>query len=391
MTEPRRILHFAQHGDTSGFFPQLARWHDRDRYHMFFATLNPIWPELREFMESQGVECFSCDARSRADYPRALIGLASHLRRQRIDLLHTHLFEPSVIGLQAGVFAGTPWRVITRHYSDYHTRINKRWHVLLDRYCTRLSHRVIAVSEHTARHMIDEEKAPSEKVRVILNGIDFERVKLSDNDAPARIRREVDAEDAFLLVIAARLHPEKGYEHLFSALPDIKRRSARRIVLLVAGTGTFDRQYRDLVRKLQCENEVRFLGFRKDLPDLMASADLVLVPSVAEAFGLVVTEALYLGIPVVASRVGGIPEIVDDGIDGVLVPPGDAPALAEAILGMLHDPGRRKQMEGAGREKVIARFQFQDMVRSYESVYEELQSVVGHRPNAASVSHHSNL
>jgi len=111
----RRLLHFAQDSDTSGFFPQLAKWHDRDRYQMYFATLNPMAAWLREYMESEGVNCFSCDCKSRFDYPLGMIRLARHLRRERIDILHTHLFEPSVIGLLAGLLARTPMRIMTRH------------------------------------------------------------------------------------------------------------------------------------------------------------------------------------------------------------------------------------------------------------------------------------
>src|SRR5215216_4211883 len=173
----QRILHFAQDGDTSGFFPQLARWHDRGHYEMFFATLNPIAPWLRDHMQSQGVECFSCDCRERAQYPLGLLRLAQFMRRKKIDVLHTHLFEPSVIGMIAGAIARTRLRVVTRHYSDYRTRINKRWHVRLDQLCTRLSHGVIAVSRHTADHLTGAEGARPEKVKTVLNGIDFERVK----------------------------------------------------------------------------------------------------------------------------------------------------------------------------------------------------------------------
>jgi glycosyltransferase involved in cell wall biosynthesis len=173
-----------------------------------------------------------------------------------------------------------------------------------------------------------------------------------------------------LLVIIARLHPEKGHSYLFQALPEIRRRVHKPVRLIVAGTGPFDAAYRDEVRELGCEEMVSFAGFRKDSADLMAAADLVVLPSVAEAFGLVLTESLYLGTPVVATRVGGIPEIVDDGVDGLLVPPGDSAALADAIVELLNDDGRRKRMAGAGREKVLGRFRFEDMVRSYESIYE---------------------
>lgn len=368
----KRVLHFAQDSDTSGFFPQFARWHDRERYRMFFATLNPIAPWLREYMEGQGVECFSCDCRTRRDYPLGALRLARYLRQRRIDILHTHLFEPSVVGLQAGVFARTPLRVMTRHYSDYHTRIGKRWHVHLDRLCTQRSDAVVAVSEHTAAGMVADEGAPREKLHVILNGVDFDRLNVSGADARDRVRREFDVDGGHLLLIAARLHPEKGYEYLFRALPEIRRRVSGNVKLLVAGRGPSEEQFRAQVESLGCDDIVRFLGFRKDLPDLMAAADLFVLPSVAEAFGLVLAEALYIGTPIVATRVGGIPEIIDDGVDGVLVEPADSGALAEAIADLLIDAEQRRSMTGAGREKIMKGFRFEDMVRSYETVYRQL-------------------
>jgi glycosyltransferase involved in cell wall biosynthesis len=385
------VLHFAQDSDTSGFFPQLAKWHDRDRYRMYFATLNPIAPWLREYMEAQGVECFSCDCRTRAEYLSGIFRLARFLRGHRVDILHTHLFEPSVIGLLAGVLAGTRTRVMTRHYSDYHTRIRKRWHVRLDQLCTRLSHAVIAVSQHTADHLVSEEGAAQEKVCVVLNGIDFGRVEVSGPDARERLRREFAPDGGHLLLIVARLHPEKGHHYLFEALPEARRRANAPVRLLVAGAGPFEEAYKSEVRALGCEDIVSFLGFRKDSADLMAAADLLILPSVAEAFGLVLAEALYIGTPVVATRVGGIPEIVDDGVDGVLVSPGDSKALADAITDLLGDSDERGRLAGRGREKIAMRFRFEEMVRSYEAVYTQLSSKIPKGAHARSLGDHSHV
>jgi glycosyltransferase involved in cell wall biosynthesis len=171
-------------------------------------------------------------------------------------------------------------------------------------------------------------------------------------------------------VTVARLHPEKGYEHLFQAVRSMREKVDRRVVLLVAGAGPFEEAFRSQVAALGCERDVRFLGFRGDAPSLMAAADLVVIPSLAEAFGIALAEALYIGTPVVATTVGGIPEIVDDGVDGVLVPPGNYEALAEAIAGLLNNPERRAGMSGAGRDKVVQRFSFEAMVREYEAVYD---------------------
>jgi glycosyltransferase involved in cell wall biosynthesis len=369
VADRRRVLHFAEDADTSGLFPALAQWHDSGRYRMYFATLKPISPELRDCMTSNDVDVLSCGARTRAGFPFATLRLARFLRRECIDILHTHLFEPSVIGLQAGVLAHTPGRVMTRHYSDYHTRIDKRWHVRVDQMCTRMCHDVIAVSAHTARHLVEVEGAPPEKVHTIVNGFDATRIELPDPSERERLRQQLGAGDAHLLVVVGRLHPEKGYDHLFRALPKLRTRTHRPFILLVAGSGPFEEEFRRQVAALGCQREVSFLGFRQDAPTLMAAADVVVLPSVAEAFGIALAEALYIGTPVVATRVGGIPEIVDDGVDGVLVPPASSDALAYAIADLLDDPDRRGRMTGAGREKVLRRFSFELMVRQYEALY----------------------
>lgn len=366
-----RILHFAEQADTSGFFAQLAKWHDPRRYSMTFGTLGRIDLALHQALLDRDVRCFSLDCSSRREYPKALVRLARTLRRDGVDVIHTHLFDPSVVGLSAALLAGTPARVMTRHYSDYHTRIDRPWHVRLDQLCTRLSHAVIAVSEHTAEHMIAREAAPRSKIHVVLNGIDFDRVQPQPG-ARERVRAELGAGDAVLILLMARLHPEKGQSYLFEAIPVLRQRVARPFVVAVVGAGGFETAYRQQVHALSADDVVRFLGFRRDAADLMAAADVVALPSVAEAFGLVLAEALYLGKPVVASRVGGIPEIVTDGVDGLLVPPADSAALAEALARLIDDPLLRARLGGAGSERVRQSFSFENMMRRYERIYDRL-------------------
>lgn len=367
----RTILHFTHASDTSGYFPQLAVCHDRRRFRMIFGTLQRLDPRLRDHMEGHGVRCLDCACPARWAYPAGLLRLVAFLRRHRVDILHTHLFDPSVIGLTGGYLARTPARVVTRHYSDLHTRITRPVHVWLDRLCTQMSHRVIAVSQDTANHLVRVEGAPPAKVRVVHNGIDFERVRLSSPEAPARIRAELDLIGRPVLLAAARMNPEKGYDHLLAALPRVLAQVPD-LVLLIAGGGPLEPRYQALIAASGLERSVRFLGFRNDIPDVIAASDVLVLPSLSEAFGLVLAEALYLGVPVVASRVGGIPEIVDDGVDGLLVPPGDDAALARSLVQLFVDHEHRRRLGGAGREKIASRFGFREMVGAYERLYDEL-------------------
>jgi glycosyltransferase involved in cell wall biosynthesis len=188
----------------------------------------------------------------------------------------------------------------------------------------------------------------------------------------ARLRSELGGDGAIVLLVPARLHPEKGHTLLFQALQALRDTSGGRFLALIAGAGPFAAAYAAEVRERRIEPEVRFLGYRHDVADLMAISDAVVLPSVAEAFGLVLVEALYLGTPVIATRVGGIPEIVADGIDGMLVPPGDASALAETLRAFAANPGLRERLRGAGSARMQERFAFPAMMRAYEALYEEL-------------------
>jgi glycosyltransferase involved in cell wall biosynthesis len=209
-------------------------------------------------------------------------------------------------------------------------------------------------------------------VRVIPNGIDFERMRPSTGDARQRLRGELGLGDDLAVLVVARLHAEKGYDHLFEALPEIRRRTRQPFRLLIAGEGPLRAAYEGRVRALGCGDVVRFLGFRKDIADLMIASDVFLLPSIAEAFGLALVEALYEGLPVVATRVGGIPEIVDDGIDGILIPPASADAIAGAVAELLSNPTKRAELAGKGRNKVVEKFSFEKMLRECEAVYSEL-------------------
>lgn len=367
------MMHFAQDPDTSGFFAQLARRYDRSRFDMIFGTLGRISPGLRQVIEEQGVEVVSLNCSSRCAYPGRLLRLMGILRSLRVDIVHTHLFDPSVVGLIAGTFAKVPVRVMTRHYSDYHTRIQKKWHTRLDRMCTRLAHSVIAVSRQTKQVMVEEERAPAEKVVVIHNGIDLSRVATPSEEEVIQLRRELKLEETVAVIaVVARLHPEKGQEYLFRALPRMLAATGGKLRLLVAGAGPFRGAYEREVSALGVGGAVRFLGFRTDVARILAASDVVVLPSVAEAFGLVLAEAMAMRTAVVATRVGGIPELVEDGVTGILVPPASPEALAEAILSLLRDPARRMRLGEAGRSRVVEGFRFETMMKGYETLYETL-------------------
>lgn len=365
-----RLAHLVTDGDRSGLYRQLARRHDRDRFRVEFLTLRTAEPGFRSDLEAMDVPVRSAGAAGRATWPLAGFRLTKILRRRDVQILHTHVFQPSLVGLPAGLAARVPLRVMTRHHSDYHTRTDARLPVLLDRLCTRLAHGVVAVSEHTREVMLRAEGAPPDKVRVIHNGLDPERVRPPAGHRLEALQRELHPDDRPALLVPARLHPEKGHEHLFRALRELADQGLG-VRAFLAGSGTSADAYRRRVRELGLEEAVVFLGHRSDVVALMAAADLVVLPSVAEAFGLVALEARAVGAPLVATAAGGIPELVRDGDDALLVRPADPSALAAAIRTVLEDEVLRDRL-GRPDPTVAERFGFERMVRAYEDYYREL-------------------
>jgi glycosyltransferase involved in cell wall biosynthesis len=322
-------------------------------------------------MEESGVRVWNGGGSGRRELPL----VARRLRRYlpgTADVVHTHLFEPSLVGLGVARSLGLP-TVSTRHHSNYHARMGKRWHVQLDRLATRWSDVVIAVSEHTAQVLIEDEGADPVRVRTIPNGVDAAAIATSGPETLQALRASlVGADESVRLVLhPARFHPEKGHFELFEAVARVNRESDVRIRLLLAGTGPARPDYEEYIRRIGIQGDVDFLGFRHDIHDLMTVADVVVFPSLAEAFGLALLEAIYLGAPVIASDVGGMPEIVRSLGHGTLVAPGDPAALASAIVKCLDAPPERVDRQAVAR-LVEERYSFRTMMGEYEGVYEEL-------------------
>jgi len=211
---------------------------------------------------------------------------------------------------------------------------------------------VLALSDFSKRDISGAYRIPSSKIAVTYAGVD-------PCFAPDTSHRRRDGDAPFSLLFCGRLngpHEQKGIDVLLKSLPTVLSR--HQVVLNVIGTGPRLDQYRALARELGVEQNVRFLGFveHDQMPAHYARAHLFVLPSRRESFGLVLAEAMACGLPVVATTAGAIPEVVKDGVTGVLVPPDDPEALASALGSLLNDHSRMKAMGAAGAERVRERF-----------------------------------
>ncbi|HVS77085.1 MAG TPA: glycosyltransferase family 4 protein [Steroidobacteraceae bacterium] len=199
----------------------------------------------------------------------------------------------------------------------------------------------VCVSQAVRELTVSRYHVPPQRVRVARNGIPLEALRSAGAGARSRVRAELGIEPGrAVLAIIGRLHPVKGHRAMLTMLPAILR-SCPRALLLVIGDGPERAACEDLARALGVSQHVRFLGRRGDVPRLLAAVDLVLMPSQSEGLGLAAIEALAAARPVIAFAAGGLPEVVQDGVNGRLVQPGDDEAFTHAVIDTLRDSGRR--------------------------------------------------
>ena len=230
---------------------------------------------------------------------------------------------------------------------------------------TRCVDQYIAVSHAVALQLQQTFHVPSQKIRVIHNGIPFARF---DCPPDLTLRAELSQGTTRPIVLTvARLDRQKGHTYLFEAI-----RQVREATFVLAGSGPEKDALVAQACELGIQDHVKFLGDRKDIPQLLASCDLFVLPSIYEGLPLSILEAMAAGKAVVATAVGGIPEIVKDGETGVLVPSGDPVALARAIQSLLSNPIQVRKIGAAGRALVKQEFSSDGMVERINQVYEEL-------------------
>jgi glycosyltransferase involved in cell wall biosynthesis len=368
-----RVLHLVtdlERGGAERIVLELVRRRDRSAFACGVADLRG-GSSLRPEIEAEGARVLRLAPAS----PR---GLRRALAAERIDVLHSHLIRADFL---AGAAAGKrsdrsrgrdalpPW-ITTKHNTHYFRGLRAPYRILDAAYLRRAS-RIVAVSGAVRSHFVETERLAPGRIEVIPNGI----TGLGDRDDAeqaalrARVRRHLRIEeDEPLLVHVGSLTRQKGHATLLDALRIVGGRG-KRVQLLLAGDGPLRPWIQGRVRRRKLGDRVRLLGVRDDVPLLLRGADLLVLPSRWEGFGLALLEAMDAGLAVVASRVGGIPEVVVDGETGLLVPPGDAEALAAAIVRLLEDPESRCRMGASGRRRVRERFDAGTMARRYEDLY----------------------
>lgn len=342
---------------------------DPARFNRVLCSTRPVHGESLEPIRAAGVRAFCLERSSRAALA-AWWPLISVLRRERVDVLHTHKFGSNVWGTPIGRLAGVPVIIAHEHTWSYEGEFHRRF---LDRHLVaRAAHLIVAVSREDRRRMIEIEHIDPSRIRFIPNGIP--RRPLAER-AAARAKLGIGSAVPVIGSVGS-LRPQKALHVLIECaawlrpqFPDLR--------VLIVGEGAEEARLRSLIRRRDLEQAVQLLGHRKDVHEVLAALDVAVSSSDWEGSPLAVLEYMAAGKPIVATGVGGVPDLVTHGVHGLLVERGDFQALARSIAKLLRDPDRRAAMGAEGRRRQRLEFDIELMVHRLELLYEELFRVTG--------------
>jgi len=348
------------------------------------GTENPGEGTLLDLAVQRGIQPFVipeivAEATLKPRDLKALIALYQLLRRERPHIVHTHTAKAGFVGRLAAWLAGVPVVVHTYHGHVLHSYYSPRTTWLLrrmERVLGFLTHRIITVSEQVKRDLVDYRVASPEKISVIPLGFDLKPF-LDSTTHRGSFRRELSLNNgAPLIGIVGRIFPIKNHRLFLDAAARIAavEKSAR---FVIVGDGALRRQMEEHADRLGILDRVVFTGWRRDLPRIYADLDTLVVSSDNEGTPVSAIEAMASECPVVATRVGGLPDLIADGETGHLVPLRDADALAAAVLRLVCDRATARRIGQAARANVAERFRAERLVADVERLYAELLAEKG--------------
>ena len=317
-------------------------------------------------LSADGIKYRVFSRKSRIDL-KLLRSLTAQLRADKIQLVHTHHIAQL---LYAGLAARLVGAKVVHTEHDFYSLSDRRRLQILLRVLSTMADVVTAVSDPVLSFLRDQIGIPSAKIMTIKNGID---ISAYPGATPIARSKWGWSNNDVVVGCVARLEPEKGVAVLLEAFrlvlmgqPNVK--------LLIAGDGGEREQLRSTAGRLGLNGSVQFLGTRSDIPEVLATCNVIALPSIQEGLPMALLEAMAAGKAIVATRVGAIPEVIRDGRSGILVPPANATSLAQALSVLIGDQSKRQAM-GAEASKIVEEgYSFNRMIQSYESLYQAVLS-----------------
>lgn len=297
-----------------------------------------------------------------------LIRICLLAKREEVDIIHTFFEKSEVMGWLTARLSGIPvWITSRRDLGFKRKKIFKQ----IFRFTAQDCNRCVAVCQAVKDLVVQQEGLAQEKVEVIYNGLDFSTYQHSSNGNALRNELGVDDNMPLVGMIANFNFEIKGHRYFMEAAKSVLEKVPD-VEFLLIGDGPLRSKYEEMARRLGVEKKVHFPGSRSDVPIILPNLTVSVLSSTSEGLSNVILESMAAGMPVVATRVGGNPELVINGTTGYLVPPADSKALAEAILALLKNPAKARSMGVAGKKLVEKKFTVEAMVKSYEDLYQSL-------------------
>ncbi len=375
--KPIGVMLFRREVPTGGgpetLISDISRFIDRDRFALHVAVFGRDADHCSPWIESlraNNTPVTVLTARHRFD--RSCIKqLAGVLQDEQIDVLHTHDHRTNLIGYLASR------KRPTRLAATLHQPMRRHWWIrhfeILDGYVVGRFDRILPVAEAIRIEAMTRRTAPPDKIVTVLNGVDLSRFDQPGD--PATVRNELGlGPDVFLGATIGRLSDDKGFPYLLEGL-QLALREKSDLYWMIAGRGPLEDVVRKKIQNMNLSKNVFMLGFRTDLPDLFAAADLLVIASTSEGCSVVALESMAAGCPIVATDVGGSAEIVVHQETGIVIEPRKPHQIADAILELAADPTRRANLALLGSERVRTKFSALRMVRQLEDIYEDLASL----------------
>ena len=352
-------------GGTESHVLELASRLNPRRYRVTVCGLKGedcIAQELR----ARGLVVKMLGGRGKLD-ARVFVQFLRLVRRDRPDVIHAFLFRANVLARVVGRLCRTPVVISSYHELEL---LRERRYLLQDRLTARWSSAMSCCSEAVRDFVLPRVGGSPARYVTLSFGVDTERFR--SRVAADRPGLGLVGKGPVIGTVCRLVEPTKGLSILLEALAELNRAGMTSCQLLIVGEGPDRERLGQLASRLGIASQVVFAGMRRDIPRVLPLLDVFVLPSLYEGFGIAILEAMAAGRPVVATTVGGIPEIVTHGETGLLVPPGDPIILAKAIQQLLEHPDRAEAMGARGQKRVRERFSIESVVRQHEELYEML-------------------
>jgi glycosyltransferase involved in cell wall biosynthesis len=366
---PIKILHIMTRLPVGGVENQLLsilRNYDKSKLSPLVCSLSDKG-QIGEEIEREGIEVVCLNKLGHRFDWSIVKDICSLITERSIKVVRTHQYHANLYGRLAAHRAGVPCVVASIH--NTYTRDKKFHRRLINRFLARFTDRIVAVSGKVRDDILMYDHIPSDKVEVIHNGVDIDI--FSNKDGKVKRREFNIPEDTVVIGTVGRLAEAKGQRYLLEALAVLKVKFPM-VRLLIAGDGLLRKELEGYAETLGIKQNVLFLGIRRDIPELLSVMDIFVLPSLWEGLPNALLEAMAGSRPIIAADIAPFREIIDSRDVGILIPPGDSAALAEALRLLLEDRNTRETLGRNAKQKCSLLFDIKAVVSAYTGLFENI-------------------